>query len=186
MGFNEARKIKAQRLKVQANIKAAVTIMGNDALNHFKSSFTNQGFTDEGLSKWKPRKRSKRRGKSDSSRAILVKSGTLKRSLIKESTGLHSVKITTNVPYAIFHNEGGVMYRKPFKRTATRSVRIRGAYRSLGDERGRGKKVKIMGKRHNVSATSYKLPKRQFVGHSRKLIDNLRNKLNNKIKDAFK
>lgn len=186
MGFNEARKIKAQRLKVQANIKAAVTIMGNDALNHFKGSFENQGFTDQYLSKWQPRKRVRYKGRNETTRAILVKTGKLKRSLSRTSYGKYGVKIKTNMPYAIVHNEGGIIHRKPHKRTATRSVRITGSYRLLGDEKTRGKKIKIIGVRHNVSGSSYKLPKRQFVGHSRKLIDSLRNKLDKKIKDAFR
>lgn len=139
MGFNEARKIKAQRLKVQANIKAVVTIMGNDALNHFKGSFENQGFTDQYLSKWQPRKRVRYKGRNETTRAILVKTGRLRRSLQKSNKGLTAVTIKTNVPYAVFHNEG-----------------------------------------------TGRLPKRQFVGHSRKLIDSLRNKLDKKIKDAFR
>jgi phage gpG-like protein len=139
MAFNEARKIRAHRLKLEKNIKDAVTIMGNDALNHFKKSFENQGFTDDDLVKWKPRKRTRVRGRDDTTRAILVKTGNLRRSLKRVAAGKLAIRISSNVPYAVFHNDG-----------------------------------------------TTRLPKRQFVGHSKKLITHLRNKIDSKIKDAFK
>lgn len=139
MAFNESRKIKAHRLKVEKALKEFIPVMGADAQTFFTKSFANQGFTDTSLQKWQPRKRTRVRGRDDSTRAILVKTGRLRKSLRRVNKGFKAIVIKTNVPYAVFHNEG-----------------------------------------------TKRLPKRQFVGHSRKLIDSLKVKLNEKIKNAFR
>lgn len=96
--------LKQARAKAEREIKGMVTIMGNDALNHFEGSFRNQGFTDETLVKWKPRKRTERsRG---GFRAILTKTGRLRRSLKRTKWGQYAIRISSNIGYAIVHNEG--------------------------------------------------------------------------------
>lgn len=132
---NEARKIKQALNQFKGELDNMVTIMGNDAINHFKDSFTNQGFTDDSLDKWKPRKRAERKR---TTRAILVKTGRLKRSLTKRQVDRLSVRVSSNVPYALRHNEG-----------------------------------------------LSRMPKRQFVGYSRKLNDQLKQKFDRKIRKIF-
>ena len=76
--------------------------LGTIAVNHFKMSFRNSGFTDRGLVKWKRRKNN-----ADSGRATLVKTGDLRRSIkIKSSSFRKTVIATTGIPYAARHNEG--------------------------------------------------------------------------------
>jgi len=101
MSFNNAKILREARIKAEREIKAMVTVMGNDALNWFEESFRNQGFTDEGLVIWKGRQKREREG-----RAILTKTGALRRSLKKSNVGQYAVKITSNLPYANRHNEG--------------------------------------------------------------------------------
>ncbi|MEO6901560.1 MAG: phage virion morphogenesis protein [Bacteroidia bacterium] len=144
MKFNNAVKIKNQRIKIEREIKSMVTVIGNDSVNFFKKSFSDQGFTDQTLSQWQGRK-SKR---DNTGRAILVKTGTLKRSIVKRTSGYTAI-ISSNVPYANVHNDGG-------------SIR----------KRGRG--------------GVFNMPKRQFVGNSRTLIQALKTKLNSRILAAFK
>lgn len=103
------------------------------AVNHFTKSFNNQGFTDEGFSPWKRRRnKDSKRGRqfkkvsvydedtyethtfkrkltevrSVKNRAILVKSGRLRRSLRSRRISFNSIKIYTDVPYASVHNNG--------------------------------------------------------------------------------
>jgi phage gpG-like protein len=101
MQFNEARKIATHLKKFEAEIDSMVNSMGVMAKNHFTANFRKQGFDDEGVEAWKPRKKRERAG-----RAILVKSGRLRRSINFRKKGKWSVVIATDVPYARRHNEG--------------------------------------------------------------------------------
>lgn len=102
MRFNNANKIRKDALRIEKGIQSMVTVLGNDMLNHFVESFRNQGFEDSTVEKWKPRKRAER-GRS---RAILVKTGDLRRSLRKVKVTRDSVTIASDKPYAEIHNNG--------------------------------------------------------------------------------
>jgi phage gpG-like protein len=112
-------------------------ILANDMVNFFKASFDKQGFEDEGVQRWKPRKN------VDSGRAILVKSGDLKRSIMVEFANWSKIRIKSALPYSAIHNQG-----------------LQG---------------KAFGK------TSFQMPKRKFMGRSRKLHNNLRDRMENKL-----
>lgn len=102
--FAEHKKILKQIEKWKPELDKIVDAMGILAVNHYTRSFANQGFTDETLESWKPRKRTERsRG---GNRATLVKSGRLRRSLRKLKVGSLAIKILTDVPYASVHNNG--------------------------------------------------------------------------------
>lgn len=110
MKFNNAKILKAQQKKAEQAIRGMVTVMGNDALNHFEQSFRDQGFTDDSLQRWKARKKRARAG-----RAILTKTGRLRRSLKKSKQGRYAIQISSNVIYANVHNEGiGKMPKRQF------------------------------------------------------------------------
>lgn len=102
MKFNEAAKIIKDMEKSAKAISEMVDVMGVMAINHYKKSFINGGFTDEGFVAWQKRKRTK----GNQGRAILVKTGRLKRSLVARKSGRYAVRITSNVNYANVHNEG--------------------------------------------------------------------------------
>lgn len=87
-----------------AELRNFVTIMGTEAKNHFVRSFRNQGFTDQSLQRWQARKRVDRGVRGN--RAILVKSGDLRRSIRIVSKTLTSVTIGSDLPYAKVHNDG--------------------------------------------------------------------------------
>lgn len=128
--------------------------IGNSYLNTFLDSFKRGGFIDNTFERWKPRK--KNRGRK---RAILVKSGRLRRS-IKMSIKGTQIVFSSSVPYAEIHNEGG---------TITGTARVKGHTRSRG-----GKRHKVRGHRRKMNI---KIPKRQFMGRSafaeRRVIKNL-------------
>ena len=99
--FNEARKIATHLKKFEAEINSMVNTMGVMAKNHFTANFRKQGFEDETVIPWQPRKKRERAG-----RGILIKSGRLRRSISFRKKGKWSVVIGTDVPYAKVHNEG--------------------------------------------------------------------------------
>ena len=138
---NEARKILAHQRGLQRELKKFTTVMGTEAVKFFKDSFRNEGFTDTALEKWPKRKREDRNRKK---RGILVKTGTLKRSVRVVSKTFNSVTIGSKTPgdYGEVHNEG--------LRSGRRGAR-------------------------------FMMPKRQFMGNSRKLTGILKMKLNRRI-----
>ena len=102
--FAEHKKILKDIEAFKPQLEKIVDAMGVLAANHFTTSFRNQGFTDESLERWQPRKRTERSRMGN--RAILVKSGRLRRSIRSKRFGFLSVKILTDVPYASVHNNG--------------------------------------------------------------------------------
>lgn len=108
MKFNEAKKIVEDMKKAEKSISDMVEVMGTYALNHFKQSFRDEGFTDDTLTKWRKLKREDRGryAKMSGNRAILTRTGRLRRSLIAKRHGRYAVRITSNVNYANVHNDG--------------------------------------------------------------------------------
>lgn len=116
--------MKGMEQKARKALENAVVEVGNTAKNFFVENFRKQGFDDKTVQRWKPRKRTTYRTKSgkvvdDTTRAILVKEGDLKRSIIRvPNRAAMNVKIQTNLDYAKIHNEGlmGKAFGKhPFK-----------------------------------------------------------------------
>lgn len=102
--FAEHKKILKAIQILKPQLEKVVDAMGVLAVNHYTTSFRNQGFTDESLQAWKPRKRTERSRMGN--RAILVKSGRLRRSIRSKRFGVFSIKIYTDIPYASVHNNG--------------------------------------------------------------------------------
>ena len=92
-------------------------ILGNIALVHFRKSFRDEGFTDETLSKWVPRKhQNKADRRTKRRRALLVDSGNLRKSLRVKSANFRSIRVGSyGIPYAERHNKGlGGMPKRQF------------------------------------------------------------------------
>jgi phage gpG-like protein len=155
-------------------MERAIILIGNEAKNFFVNSFREQGFEDKTVEKWKPRKiEGKRKG-----RAILVDSGDLRRSIIRQPVNKAqlSVKISTDVPYAKIHNEGGIIN----KSASTSILHFRDVMTNIetGAVTRRFAKNRQTGMRHlratsamkvDIGAHSIKMPKREFIGNSYKL-----------------
>ncbi len=104
MAFNFKKKIaEFKAMKRSLPIK-----IGNLAKNHFVASFRNQGFTDRALNPWAVRKNSNRSDRRTTrKRAILVKTGHLRRSIKVQKARFSSIEIGyRGVPYGVYHNQG--------------------------------------------------------------------------------
>jgi len=182
------RHIRQQAAAVKNYINnKAPRIAGIEAVNHFKKSFMDEGFTDMNLVKWKPAKRLnpgspwygflanartrtpdnhpkrmvKTHGRASKYKPRKVKpitnyspaatkrrtlsgsTGDLKESL-RYTTAKAQVTVSSNLPYAIVHNEGG--------------------------------KISVFGRK------SVTVPRRQFIGDSMKLRAKIKFIINNDIK----
>ena len=130
--------LQAQKKAIKKEVDKTLRIAAEISVNFFKDNFKRQGFLDRNVKKWKKRKK-----KSTTKRAILVKSGKLRKSI--------SVR----------------------KMNANRGRAVIGILGSAGVYAGF----------HNFGAG--KLPKRQFIGDSKKLNTKIkrliRKRLNKKL-----
>lgn len=105
MAFNFKRKIA----EIERKKRTLPRQVGNIAKNHFLKSFKDGGFTDESFSPWKARKT---RDKSDrrnpnKRRALLVKTGQLKRSIRVGRATWNRIEVGSyQIKYAARHNQG--------------------------------------------------------------------------------
>ena len=133
-------------------------VLGNQSVRFFQDSFKKQGFEDTGVNKWKPSKRVLTRGGT-----TLVQSGRLRRSIrIKEANFNRIVVGSYGLDYAQIHNEGLKSNQKV--RSYTRRD---------------GSVVKGFTRRMNM-------PKRQFMGISRSLMNRHRKTIETAINECFK
>lgn len=124
------------------------TIAGVTATKWFKRSFTLQGWQGaSGLERWQPRRPGAKRNKG---RAILVDSGRLRRSIRTVAKGPSWAVVGTDVPYAAAHNEGS---------TARATATVRAHSR-------RGRKGGTHRVRSHPRAVQLNIPRRQFLGDS--------------------
>lgn len=114
-----AKKIDFDRINRNLD-RMAVTLprqLGNAMLNHTKKAFRDQGFTDGSLSAWQARKTQNRADRrTNASRAILIDSGALRRSLrVRKATFRETAVGAYGIPYAGVHNRGlGNMPKRQF------------------------------------------------------------------------
>lgn len=159
--------------------------VGRIGLAVFDENFDNGGFTDKVFIRWKPRKgdsdnRGRRLGDGGKQRgrAILIKSGRLRRSLRVGNATSKAVQFLAgnqDVPYAGIHNEGG---------TITGTVSVGAHSRRLfmeddvsGPSAKKAKFVKVHTGTVQVKAhtrhMNTDMPRRRFLGNSVKLMDRI-------------
>lgn len=73
--------------------------LNKQAIRFFKYTFTESGWTDDSYSPWQKRKR-------NYPHKILLKSGSLKRSIHNSLKTFEKIIIISNLPYSAIHNEG--------------------------------------------------------------------------------
>lgn len=142
-------------------------IAGGEALRFFKQAFRDQGWKDMGTDKWKPRKRNT--GRRTDNRGILIKSGALKRSVRIVRYTRNAVIISSELPYAKIHNEGG-------KITGTQNVKSH----SRRTSRGRSNV------RTHTRTVNTKIPRRKFMGQSATLDDIIVNALETRLRQILR
>src|SRR5690606_35197788 len=133
-------------------------------LNWFTDSFRNQGFTDVSFEPWQKRKEPDRRKGG----AILVDTAFLRNSLQILDENESEIHFGTHTPYAGVHNNGERL----------RSIQnVRGFHRNRN-----GKREKVQ-PHFRKQDTQY--PKRQFIGHSTQMMNNLQDWLIEEIQTVF-
>ncbi len=146
--------------KLQQSVKKLPRAVGNEAVNFALDNFKDQAWNGN---PWPKRKRNK-----DPGRALLIKSGRLRRGLriISSSDSRVSVGVL-GVPYARIHNDGGQI------KQAARSETFKRPFKTL--DSGMRRFVKITAKnRKSGQGFTFKerqinMPRRRFLGDSTRL-----------------
>jgi phage gpG-like protein len=139
----------------------AKDIVGTEAVNHFKESFANEGFTDESLEPWPEVERRKKdsewfghsgqTGKFSEARTMAKiltgETNELREATTYEKTG-KGVKVKNEKKYARVHQFGGM--------------------------------AKIYGKKE------FQMLARPFIGKSKVMVDKIKDELKSRIKDILK
>lgn len=138
------------------------TIMKVEALNHFKRSFINEGFTDNSLVKWEKRSITDKKGKTNiyykTNRR--GKAGTLNR----KGRNMFGRPILTG------HNSGGNKLRNSLKARIENGSVIIYTYKRYA-------------KRHNEGEKG--MPERKFMGHSKQLDKIIEKRITSELNKIF-
>ena len=151
-------------------------VMANTAKNGFLDNFRNQSF--DGVA-WK-----KRGGKQDG-RNLLVKSGRLRRDVSNSvSRGVKNSNLSYTLvvenPYAEIHNSGGTIN----KQASQRAVNFRVNSRTGRSRFARQSRANFQ-QNINYKAYQIKMPKRQFIGMSKKLNESILKAVQYKLKSIW-
>lgn len=195
--------IKADQMKMRKALEAAIVDVGNTARVFFIDNFRKQGFDDKTVQKWKKRQVSERKGRGSkksaseletvrsvkAGRAILVKTGDLRRSIIRNpaNRAALTVKISTDLAYAKIHNNGGnvVQYVKPHRRFVDQGDTMGTGVFNIKSRKEKQAKVKV---KQDVKGFSRKvrMPKRQFIGDSYNLNEKVKAVIVKRLDKVFK
>ena len=176
-------------------VRRMPVIAGRMAVDHFRENFRQGGFVDSSLEKWKPSKRLSSGGPDAASNygTLLSSRNHLFRSIRSESYAARSV-VSTTVPYAAIHNEGGMtsyaVTPKMRKYAWYRYYKAAGIKRKASVKTGR----KHGAPQENPQALYWKrfaltkksriearIPQRRFIGPSKVLEDAISAKIENEI-----
>lgn len=157
----------AQQLKKDAVRYAEVT-----GVRFFKESFQNQGFTNQSFEPWE-----KRKDDPDPLRKVLVKSSYLMESIQIFDSNEKKIVFGSDAEYGSIHNEGGSV-RIPI----TQKSRNYFWYMFKLTNNSKWKGLALTKK----TAITINIPKRQFMGESITLMNDLDDWLKNRINVIFK
>ena len=146
--------------------------VAEQARNFFLASFIKQGWTDTSFIPWVKRK-------DDLSHKLLNQSYALKNSIKITKANWEEIEITAGegLNYAAIHNEGGTI---TVKVSAKMKRFFWYMYKKTEDEKW---KWMALTKKETLTI---KIPKRQFIGESETLMNNLDKMFIDRIKQYFK
>ncbi|KAA2242816.1 hypothetical protein F0L74_09820 [Chitinophaga agrisoli] len=153
---------------IRANVRVVKhylpTLLANQAQNFFTDSWKRKGWLDAGLKPWaQPHRASHGSTKRERSRAILVKTGRLRRAVSSSlrQKSFEKIRFVVDVPYAAIHNEGGVVHIPAAEKIL--HFNRKGRFSKMAKAKSAQKVI--------IPAHNVRIPQRQFMGDSRTLRD---------------
>lgn len=163
--------------RINSAVQALPSRIAVVAINFSKERFVKKDWVDVTAKRWKASR--KKKG------STLVASGRLKRSIRKISVTPSRVVIGTNVPYAQAHNDGAEFSGEETVRRHVRRQHRRRSHVRKG-KRIKAQTVKSYTVKSHSRKYSRKLAKRQFIGQSQTLNNQIDNIIRNEINKAIK
>lgn len=162
----------------EANKPLIVDAAGAEALRFIDDNFRSESFRGTTIEKW-PDRQKKQKG---ASRKLLVQTGTLRRSF-KQTNGIDTTTISTDIPYARVHNEG-LTVAIPTRGVILNFKHKKGGKLKLAPVRNEMQQRKIKEiRRATIEGHNISMPKRQFMGES-PILDKMVRKTIFKIMEA--
>lgn len=159
---NNLGKILKQQRELYGLQKRLPREVGQIAVNFTKDNFKRGAFSGERA--WPPRKPQPGRKERKGRRALLVKTGALRRSIRVLKVGRNYVEIGSKLDYARIHNEGG---------TVTQTIKItpkmRKFFWAMYYQNGKDEKWKAMALKKGSIRRTVSIPQRKFLGRSRRM-----------------
>lgn len=157
-------------------------VAGKYAVDHYKESFRNQGFTDKSLEKWQPSKRTLYKDNFAASQyGTLLSSKNELMEAITYRAGVGFVAIVNDKDYAQIHNEGGPVDFNVKVTPKMRKFAWAKHYSSDKDSEAAGKWKGLALTKKNILNIKFTMPKRQFIGESETLSTKIVGKVEEKI-----
>jgi hypothetical protein len=171
MPESNSKIVEQQLLALRKQVASLPVLIGNEAKNFALDNFKRQGFLGDTFEPWRRRK-----SKKEGGRALLVKSGRMRRGLRVQQANWDGVIIADDVPYAKAHNEGfnGKVNVKAHQRNKFARTKVgSGKFTKSGKER-----IKTV---QSISGSSMvkqhtrqmRIPRRRFIGKSQYLMNRL-------------
>jgi len=173
-------------------------LAGAIAVKHFKQSFQDSGFLDGGLNKWTPSNRIGRDKGVAGKRKTLTSGRNHLMSSITAIPGNADVIVRNPVEYAEIHNEGGAVNIHPTVTPKMRKMAWAKYYAALGIKKGSKKKIpttipedaarwrRLALTKKTKLDIKFMMPKRQFLGPSKELIENINARLDSEVQSIIK
>jgi phage gpG-like protein len=172
---NFQKSIKATEEAIAYLTRSVPTIMGVEAVNHFKDSFQDQGFTDRTVEKWQEvERRQEGRWKGFQYGSTVPRPGTKQR----KAGAITNYSPAAETRPILSGNTLELMNSINWQKTAT-GIRV---YASAGYAKihNQGGPMSVFGKRSST------MPKRQFMGQSEVLRNRIRTIIYNDLNRIFK
>lgn len=153
-------------------LKGLPEFVGEKARAHFLKSFIKEGFTDVSFIPWP-------KGKSNQTHKLLSQSLALKNSITVTQANMQMVKIMAGqgLPYAAIHNEGGIL-NIPITERSRKFFWM--MFKKTNDEKW---KYMAITKKERMTV---RIPKRQFIGDSYALMQDIDKLFVDRILEAQK
>lgn len=171
--------------------RTASVIASTESVKFFKESFVKEGFTDSSFTPWAKTK-SPLGGKR-----TLYHFGTLMQSIKVASNNDSRIIVESDTEYSELHNEGGTItvtkfmkmhfWKLYYEHSGTKSLSKSGKARNNKANRTISAKAEFFKRMALMKVGSkIKIPQRQFMGHSKTMMDEIGKTLNERTGLIFK
>lgn len=167
------KQLQAVFAKINGKLDKVPQLVAETAVEHFQQALIKKQWNGKPYQPYKNKKREPSRG------SLMYRTGNLFRTIRISHVSAVSAKLSagsSKVPYAQVHNEGGAINRKARSTIVTHKTYSDGKFKgktlfAKNNERA------SYSQRANISAYSFNMPQRQFMGKSPALLKEIKDRI---------